>query len=181
MSDIDETIVELSGKNLLALIFGSLGVAALGMWMISLDAEFIATFRRFNSPAFIHGFGVSLILFSALSGLYATRKLFSDRRGLVFNDVGVLDCTHGISAGLVPWCEIAGADLVELPMQAVLAVKLKEPTKYLERQAPLKRALFAANHKLCGSPVAFTVGLYKDKPTELLAHFARYHAKYGNA
>jgi hypothetical protein len=181
MGGADEKIVELSARKVVAVILGSLAVAGFGAWMISLDPEFIDAFRRFSSPAFVHGFGIFLVSFAGLGGLYGVRKLFGDRRGLVFNDAGVLDCTQEVSAGLIPWPEIVGVEIVKLPTQTVLAVKLKEPGKYLERQSPLKQALFMANYKLCGSPVALSVNLLKAKPAELLAHFSRYQQKYGNA
>lgn len=180
-NESDEQVFDLSPKKLVVLIIGTLALIALGVWMIFLDEETIQAFRRFNSPAFVHGFGFLLIVLAGLGGLTAVRRLCGDRRGLVLNTVGLLDCTSGISGGIVPWSEVAGVEIVKLPTQTVLAVRLKEPNKYLERQSPVKRAFLLANHKMCGSPVALSVNLLKAKPAELLMHVSRYKEMYCNA
>lgn len=181
MSVVDETVIRLSVKKLLLLICGLFVVVVLGTWFFSLDAETIHAFRRLNSPAFVHGFGVFLVLLAGLSGFYLIRRLFGDRRGLVFNNVGIVAYTNRVTAGLIPWHDIAGAEIVKLRTQTLLAIKLKEPTKFLERQTPLKRALLFATFRSCGSPLVLSTNLLSAKPSELFARFSHYLQKYGNA
>ena len=181
MSGVDEKVIDLSVKNLLSYICGAFVLVVLGTWLFSLDEETIHAFRRFHSPALVHGFGAFLVLLPGLGGLYLMRRLFGDRRGLVFNNVGIADYTSRVSAGLIPWHDIAGAEIVKLRTLTLLVIKLKEPTKYLEGQGPLKRALLFANYRLCGSPVTISMSLLSAKPSELLAHFSYYQQTYGNA
>lgn len=178
MSEIDETVIILSGRNVLHVIFAAIFIVLLGVWAFSLDAEFILSFRRLNSPLFIHSFGAISALFGGLCGLYAIYRLYGDRRGLAFGSTGIVGYIN--SVGFIPWHEIEGAKIINIHRQRVLAINLKEPEKFLKRQGWFKRALLSMNQGLCGTPVAISISPLKASPTELLACFDRYKQKYGN-
>lgn len=181
MNGVDENVIELSPRKVIAIIAISLPVVAVGMWMFSLSEAFIVAFRRFNSPELVHGFGLFVAALGVLGGLYGVRRLLGDRRGVVFSSVGVMDHTSGITAGMIPWCDIVGAEIVKLSTQSVLIIKLKEPQQFLKHQNLLKWPFLALNDRICGSPVAISPSALKVGPSELLDLFVQYREKYGNA
>jgi hypothetical protein len=181
MNSADERVVQLSPGKVAAIVAGSFPVVAVGIWMFSLDETTIVSFRRLNSPELVHGFGLFIAAMGVLGGLYGVRRFFGDRRGVVFSSTGVTDYTSGISAGMIPWREIVGAEIVKLSTQTVLVIKLKEPRKFLEHQSLLRWPFLALNDKICGSPVAISPAALKVSPSELLDLFSQYREKYGNA
>jgi hypothetical protein len=175
MSDIDETVIILSGKKILLVIFAAIFIVLLGVWMFSIDAEFVLTFRRLNNPLFVHTFGAILAIFGGLCGLYAIYRLCGDRRGLVFGSAGIVGYIN--SVGFIPWHEIEGAKIINIHAQWLLAINLKEPEKFLRRQSWVRRALLNSNQGFCGTPAALPINTLKASPTKLLACFDRYKQK----
>lgn len=181
MSSKDEKIIKLSKKKILLLILGACAFVTLGVWLFSLDEATIQSQRWFNSPMFVHAIGLVSIVFFGLCGVFALKKLFDKKPGLVFNDSGIVDNASGVSAGLIPWSEVVGSEIFEIQKQKMLIIKVKNPQKYIERSGLLKRALNKANYKMCGSPIAISSSTLKIDFSELLSLFNRYQRKYGNA
>jgi hypothetical protein len=181
MNSTDETIIELSKKKIVLLILGACAFVALGVWLFSLDDSFIQSQRRFNNPTFIHGIGILSIVFFGLCGITALKKLFNKKPGLVLNNIGVLDNSSGVSAGLIPWSEVVGSEIFEINNQKMLIIKIRNPQKYIEGRGLLKQMLNKANYKMCGSPIAISSNALKIKFPELLSLFDQYQKKYGNA
>ena len=125
MSEADETVIELSIGKFLRLAPMLLVGIALGAWM------YIAFLGK------IQFMGLAIVV-CIVGGLNLVRRLIWDRRILVFNSVGILDC-RAISRALIRWDEIAGADIVKAPMQTLLQVRLKDPMSFINRQSLLKR------------------------------------------
>jgi hypothetical protein len=181
MSAIDEKIIELSKKKVLLLIIGACAFVALGAWLLLLDEATIQSLRRFNSPVFVHGVGLVSVVFFGLCGVLGIKKLVDKKPGLVFNSSGIVDNSSGVSAGLIPWTEIMGAEIFEIYKQKVLVIKVKNPQNYVERGNWLKQALNKLNCKMCGSPIAITSNALKISFSELLSVFSQYQERYGNA
>jgi hypothetical protein len=181
MSAIDENIIELSKKKILLLILGSCAFVVLGAWLLSLDEATIQSQRRFDNPLLIHGAGLVSIVFFGACGVFGIKKLFDKKAGLIFNSSGIVDNSSGVSAGLIPWSEILGAEILEIHKQKMLIIKVRNPQKYIERGGTLKQALNKANHKICGSPIAITSNALRINFSELLSLFNQYKQKYGNA
>jgi hypothetical protein len=181
MNSTDERVIELSKKKVVLLILGASVFVVLGIWLFYLDDAFIQSQRQFNNPTLIHSVGMASIVFFGLCGVFATKKLFDKKPGLIFNSIGVIDNASGIAAGLVEWSEIVGSGIFEIQKQKILIIKVRNPKIYIERGGVLKRALNKANHKMCGSPIAISSNALKISFSELVSLFNEYHKKYGNA
>jgi hypothetical protein len=181
MSSNSETIIALSKTKLLLLILGACGFVVIGAWLWSLDETTIRSQHRFNSPVLVYGIGLVSILFFGLCGVFAIRKLFDKRPGLIFNSSGLVDNASGVSAGFIPWSEVIGSEIFEIQNQKTLLIKVKNPEQYIERGGPLRRTLNRANYKMSGSPIGIPSNALKVNFAELCALFDRYHREYGNA
>lgn len=180
MNSEDEKVIGLSKKKILLLVLGSCVFVVLGAWLFLLDPEMIQSLNRFNNSTLIHGTGLASMVFFGACGVFAIKKLFDSKAGLVFNSAGVIDNSSAVSAGLIPWSEIAGAEIFEIHKQKMLIIKVRNPQKYIEHGGKLRRALNNANYKMCGSPIAITSSSLKIDFSELLSLFHQYKQKYGN-
>jgi hypothetical protein len=117
-SAIDQTVIELSRKKIGLVILGSCGFVALGIWLLSLDADTIHALPRGRNPTLVHAIGIVAIMFFGLCGIVAIPKLFDKKSGLILSPAGIVDNASGGSAGLIPWSEIIGADSFEMRRQS---------------------------------------------------------------
>ena len=86
-----------------------------------------------------------------------------------------------MSAGLLPWSEITGAEVVQIQRQKLLVIKVTDPERYIERGNRLKRALNRANHRMVGSPITVSSSALQISFAELVSLFEQYHEKFGAA
>ena len=179
MNSNNTKVIELSKVKVLLLIVGALAFVALGIWMLQLDSTWIESQRRFNSPALVHGVGVASIVFFGLCAVAAVMKLFDRKPGLVLSSTGILDNSSSASAGLIPWSEVQGFDVLKIQRQRLLIVKLVAPDKYVEVGSAVKRSLNRMNLKMCGSPIAITSNSLKINFDELLDVCNSYLSQYG--
>lgn len=179
MTSRSKTTIELSKKKITLQILLACVFVALGGWLFSLDAEFIQSMRRFNSPFFVHSIGLaSMILFGFFGG-FATWKLFDKKPGLVLDGFGIIDNASGLAAGLIPWTDVVDTGTFEVQKQKMLVINVRDPQKYIMRGSPLKRLLVKANHKMCGSPIVISPNALKIDFDELVSLFNRYHESSG--
>jgi hypothetical protein len=179
MSSLEEKVIELSKTKILLIVLGSLVFIAAGCWMVSLDVAQIESQRRFNSPLLVYGIGWIGIVFFGFCWLYGINKLFDRKPGLIFSSIGITDNSSGVSAGLIPWNEIAGFSIYEIHRQKMLVVLLKNPDKYIEQGSVFKRTLNRTNYKMSGSPVAITSNSLKINFEELVNVSNQYFTKHG--
>ena len=175
---MDERIIPLSKTKVLLLILGSVAFVAAGVWLLSLDTAAIQRLRRFNNPLLVRGVGVAAIAFFGLTGLYSLRKLFDRKPGLVFSREGILDNSSAVSAGLLPWSEVTGVEVVQIHRQKLLVIKVKDPERYIGRGSRLKRALNRANYNMVGSPIAISSNALRIGFDELVALVRQYQEKF---
>jgi hypothetical protein len=179
MDSRDETVIKLSKKKLMLLLLGASAFVAAGIWMLSLDDATIQSRRSLNDPVFVHGLGLASIVFFGICGLYALKKLFDKKPGLIFNSYGIVNNASSVSAGFIPWSEILGATIFEVQKQKLLIIHVRYPQEYIAHSNPLKQALNRANYKMVGSPISISpVGL-EITFSELVALFDGYLRKYG--
>lgn len=179
MDSSDETIVELSKTKIVLLLLGASAFVAAGIWMFSLDDASIQSQRRFNDPMYVHGLGLVSIVFFGLCGLFALKKLFDKKPGLVFNDSGIVDNASSVAAGFIPWSEVVGAEIFEIQKQKMLIIKVRDPQKYIARGNSLRRTLNKANYKMVGSPISVSSNALEINFSELASLFEQYRRKYG--
>ena len=181
MDSGDETIIGLSKKKMLLVLLGASAFVAVGILMLSLDDASIQSRRRLNDPTYVRGLAIVAIVFFGSFGLYALKKLFDRRPGLVFNDSGIVDNASSVSPGFIPWSEVVGAQVFEIQKQKLLIIKVRDPQEYIARGGSLKRALNKANHKMVGSPISISAHALAINFSELVSIFDQYRRKYGVA
>ena len=184
MNSSDEKIIELSKTKIALAILGSSVFVAIGIWMLSLDEANIRSSRSFrlffNNPIYVQGLGLLSIVLFGLLAVFFIRKLFDKKPGLVFSNSGIVDNASAVAAGFIPWSEVIGADIFEIPQQKMLIIQVKDPLKYVDRGNAVKRKLNQANYKMCGSPIAISANALKINFAELHSLFDQYHQKYGD-
>ena len=166
-----EKSIPLSKTKLALLVAGSVLFVALGVWLAQLDAATIASQRRYNNPAVVHGVGVVCALVFSATAVFGLVKLRDDRPGLVFGPDGFTDNASATAVGFVPWSEVTGVGVMEFNRQKMLVVAVRDPEKYLARGGTLKQMLGRANARMCGSPIVISAHALKTDFGVLLAEF----------
>ena len=151
--------------------------------MLTFDEESIRSSRSFrlflNSPMYVRGLGLLAIVLFGLLAIFFFRKLFDKKPGLVFTNSGIVDNASAVSAGFIPWSEVIGSRIFEMPQQKMLIIMVSDPEKYVDRGNAVKRKLNQANHNMCGSPIAISANALKIDFSELHFLFDQYQQKYG--
>ncbi len=185
MNSVDEKVIELSKTKIALGILGSSAFVAIGVWLLSLDEANIRLNRSFrllfNNPMFAYGLGILSIVFFGGLALFFIKKIFDKKPGLVFNNSGIVDNASAVAAGFIPWSEVTGSHIFEMPQQKMLIIMVNDPQKYIERGNAVKRKLNQANFKMCGSPIAISSSALKINFPELQSVFDEYQRKYGSA
>lgn len=174
MSISNERAIDLSKIKITLIIVGSFLFVILGVWLASLDDVVIRELHRYNNPTFVHAVGNVCVLFFSACCLFGFVKFFDKKPGLVLSSTGIVDNSSGVAAGFIPWTEITGVSIYELGRQKMLIVKVRDPSKYINRGSPLKRALNRANNSMCGSPIVIGANALKINFDELLNLFNSY-------
>ena len=176
---VAEKTIPLSKTKLALLVVGSLLFVALGLWLAQLDAATIASQRRYNNPAVMHGLGIVCALLFSATAAFGLIKLRDDRPGLAFGPDGFTDNASATAAGFVPWADVTGVGVMEFNRQRMLVVGVRDPEKYIARGGALKRMLGRANTRMCGSPVVISAHALKTDFGTLVAEFQNRIERHG--
>lgn len=174
----DEIIIKVSKKKVALLLLGACVFVAIGTWMFSLDDATIQSRRAMNNPMLVHGLGLLAIVFFGIFGLVGLKKLFNTRPALILNKSGIVDNASSVSAGFIPWSEVIGARIVDVPKQKMLVIDVRDPEEYLARGNRLKQTLNKANYNMVGSPISIPADLLAINSAELASLFDEYQRKY---
>jgi hypothetical protein len=181
MNSSDETIINLSRKKILLLILASFAFVAAGAYWLTLDEDHIRSERAFgfffNNPRYVYLIGLMAVVFFGIVGGFAVKKLFDKKPGLVFNSAGIIDNASFVAAGLIPWEDVVGAEILEIQSSKILIVKVSDPQKYFERGSSVKRAFNKGGYN--GNPIGIPAVALSISFPELLNLFSQYHQKYG--
>jgi hypothetical protein len=175
----DEMAIELSKKKWLLIIAVSALFVIAGFWMLTLDLGTVKRLGMTWSLTIDHAVGWASVIFFGLCGIVGVIKFFDKKPGLQFTKMGVIDNASGVSAGLVLWSDILGAEVYEYVGQRTLVVKVINPDRYIETCGPLKRWTTKANLTICGSPITIPSNTLEIDFNELIDVFNAYIAKYG--
>lgn len=148
--------VPLSKRKMSLLLAASVVFAIAGYWLFALDATEIASMRRYHAPWFVHAIGIASMVLGGWGIAMIARKWIDPKPGLVLDARGLTDNTSALSAGLIPWSDIAGFEVRRIQRQRILYVLLNDPKAYVAKFGPAKRALLNANLRFGPSPVAIT-------------------------
>lgn len=177
----DQTIIPLSRTKLLLVMAGSMVFVIGGWWMFRAQPGSALEGGPLGHLTLVHAMGLIGIAFFGLVAAFAFRKLFDRSPGLVLREDGIVDNSSGVAAGLIPWRDIVGFDVMVIQQSRMLVIRVVSPEAYIERGNPLKRSLNRMNFKLCGSPLAIASTTLKINFDELVRLCSAYHAKYGAA
>lgn len=179
MQNDEKRVIKLSKGKIVRLLAIACGFVALGIWMWLMNAQEIEAERRFNDSVLVHGLGLVSIVFFGFCGLYAVRKLFDDKPGLVLSAAGLDDNSSAIAVGLIPWAEISGFSIFQIARQNLLVVELKNPAKYANAGNPLRRLLNQINFKMAGSSISISSNTLQIEFDELVRLCREYQMKFG--
>lgn len=172
-----ETRIALSKGKIVLLTLLGCGFVALGVWMVSMDAQTIAAQRRFNMPWLVYGIGLLAIVFFGFCTLIGIKKLVDSKPGLILGKSGFADNSSGVSSGFVPWSAVLDIREEAIHGQRFVLVMVHNPEDFIAPDTGLKRMAQLANLKMCGTPVSLSANGLKVSHAELLALLKAYHAK----
>jgi hypothetical protein len=173
-----EMTIEFSTKKWLLILVGSILFVVGGFWMLNEDEETIRMARHWD-PASVHVVGGISVIFGGLGAVIAMWGLFRKKAALKFTEAGLIDNSTSVSAGLIPWSDIVGAEIYEVQRKPMLVIKVTDPDRYIETGSDLKRWAKRANFNMCGSPVVISCSTLKIDFDELVQIFNAYISKYG--
>lgn len=168
MSDLEEKVIALSKIKITVLTVLAFGFVALGVFLLSLDANELTSSRRFSNTTLVHAIGIVTIVFFGLCALLLLRKLFETSPGLILNAEGLIDNSSSISAGLIPWSEITGIGEYKIHSQKFVSIFVTDPHKYADMGNALTRMTNRANIRMCGTPINISANGLKIKYQELV-------------
>jgi hypothetical protein len=152
----------------------------LGIWLLSLDAELIRSQKKMNIPIVVYLLGMVTVLFSLLITHFSIKKLLDKTPGLVFNEQGIIDNSSGVSAGLIPWEEIADIQIFKLnkvSSQRFLSIFVHQAESYVCRGNKFQQFLNRQNTRLSGTPINISTNSLKINFDELV-NIVEEHVKY---
>ena len=175
MSSINTThIIPLSKTKITFLILGAIFLVAAGVWLFMNADQFPE-----KNPNFTRLVGMAGVIFFGACAAYGILKLFDSVPGLIVDSKGIFDNSSGISAGLIPWSDIAGFTVGSIRGQSFLSIDVRNPDKYIQRASGLKRLLVSLNARYFGSPIHISSNSLKIPFDQLLRIVGEAHAKYG--
>lgn len=143
-----ETIVPFSKTKLILLFLGSIGIVALGLWLIQ-----IADTQTRYDPTYLKVLSAAMIVFSGLCTIYYFTKFFDKKPGLVINDEGIIDNASAVCAGLIKWENITGVSINEIYGQKFLAIYINNVDEIISKQRGFKKAVMSLNKNYFNSPI----------------------------
>ncbi|MEE3625749.1 hypothetical protein UCD39_17455 [Nitrospirillum sp. BR 11752] len=139
-------------------VCGILGTG-LGGWLLSLADT--------GADLVVPGFLTAIAAFIALPSIY---MLFKPRTLFTLTEEGVL-LPRDI---LLPWREITGVGLVQLPGQTHIGLQLRDPETFYSKVSPGMAFLFRASTPMTnGAPVTLSASMTGTKPAVLATWIAR--------
>lgn len=164
-------------------VFFALGstFVVLGWWLVTLSDVEVMSHKRFDSPLFVHGIGLSSMVFFGVISLWIVRKLFDMAPGLVLNDEGLFENTNMFSMGLIAWADISRIEVREINKRRLIYVVLKDPEKYISACGRVKQAILRATLTFGPSPVTIVPSSLALGADEVVALVSDYLSRYRNA
>jgi hypothetical protein len=155
MNKTEHIEIPLSKTKMILIFLGSLLFVALGFWMSINTPKSIHWL--YGNPTVVLIIGIITMLFFGLVAITMFRKFLDNKPGLIISREGVTDNSSGVSAGLIPWCDIQEITIAQVINQRFLMFIVNNPEAYLDRvKNPLKRNAMKINYKTYGSPISIS-------------------------
>jgi hypothetical protein len=145
--------IQLSKTKIILLFLGGLLFLVLGILFTINSENYVSPTR---SIEFIKIVGVTTIVFTIMSLIYALVKLFDNKLGLIIDANGITDNSSGISVGLIFWEDIVSISTTNVKSTQFLLLNVKNPESYVPKVSNIKRFLIRANLKMYGTPICIS-------------------------
>jgi hypothetical protein len=154
---VSETVaVPLRRGRIFLFVAGSAVFVALGVFLLLEELDEGWHFDFYHVVVFLVTIGFCSLIF-----VVASIKLFDPRPGLVVDAEGIHDNASGVSAGRIPWRDVAGVKVTRVGSEQFLTIVVRDPKKYASRGSILKRQLNRANAMYYGSSVQIPASTLK--------------------
>ncbi|HNP98370.1 MAG TPA: STM3941 family protein [Bacteroidia bacterium] len=101
-------------------------------------------------------------------GFVATKRLLDKGDGLIINNMGVMDNSGLVSAGMVFWTDVVEINMSRIFFTECVIMKVKNPQRYIGgRNNFFKRMWLGMEHRRTGSPVNISANGLNIKYSEL--------------
>ncbi len=111
--------------------------------------------------------GIAGILFFGATGIFAVKKLFDKKPGLIIDQNCITDQSSGVSLGLIRWSDITEIKVEQIMSTRLLLIHVCDAGQYLNNVNRTKRRMLQANMKMYGTPIAISSVALKCNFTEL--------------
>ena len=164
----EEIAIPLSKTKIILLAIGALIFVIVGIWFLYDLSKFAGSSYRQRSSEFIQIIGIVAVIFFGICAIFAFRKLFDKKQGLVINDKGITDNSSAVSAGLIKWSDIIAIDAVKVHSQKFIMIEVSNPVEYIDRKKNrISKMAMRANYNRYGSPISISANSLKTDFNEL--------------
>ena len=167
--------ISLNKRKIFFLLLLVLGFTALGGYLYRV-AE-LST--RYNTLFIKVPLAVLAIVFGLMS-LYLIYRMVDWSPGLTLNSDGIYDNSSVLAAGFIPWKEIKGIDVTEVSGQRIIAVRIRNPRRIINRARFPNTVLMRANNNWYGSPVLISENGLHVEFDQLYSLLNEYFRRYGS-
>jgi hypothetical protein len=165
----NETIIPFSRAKLIKLLLLFAGCLLLVFFFVLVQLPTPALLL--SLPALLLMAGAFIFFTGFLLGTLYFRQIIRNGPGLIIDNTGFTDYTSILAAGYIPWSEVKAIKPITLSGKKCIAVILKNPDAFLERQPnALKRKAMTHHLRNYGSPVRLDGDSLECSFDELLHH-----------
>ena len=163
-----EIIIPLSKTKILLLFIVAIAFVIFGIWFLNDPEKFANSSYRPRSSEFIQIIGIVAVIFFGICGIFAFKKLFDKKNGLVINDNGITDNSSGTSVGLIKWNDIIGIGIAQVHSQKFIMLEVSNPEYYIDlKKNKIGKMAMRANYDKFGSPISISANSLKTNFEEL--------------
>ena len=146
--------------NIAWLTAASFAISCLSLATIFVWSDFRFTIGYIGMKAI----GLLGLIFFGYGTFIGLKKLTDTKPGLLIDESGIVENSHGSSPGFVPWADIAGIRMDGTPF---IFIDLKDAQTVLEKMGKINQGLGKENLALFGTPIVIDVHLL-NAPRELV-------------
>ena len=161
------------------LTLGAIAFIILG-FLFAINPEKYVTVM-FRNKEMIRIAGIASVVFFGLCGVFLTIKLFDKKPGLIIDEIGIMDNSSGVSAGLINWGDIQDIKTIVVARQKIIQIIVTNPDDYIDRQNNrFKRRVMKLNQKQYETPLQISTNGLKIKFDILNDMLVKFWKKYAN-
>lgn len=133
-----------SRKKLLALLAGSITLAAIGCWMIIQPEE---TFHFHFIPVPTKILGISCTLFFGATAAIMFKRISGNQPAITLDDLG-MEYRSGLSKEYLLWQDVHAVSIMRIRKQKFIMIELNDPEKYFRRKNQITQFFLKFNQRI---------------------------------